>query len=338
MAYGVARRRQLQYGFEAVAGTAIAGDTLLPADATEVNMIQDTREVVIVPVGDGSLVTPDTVMYIPQELGTLTLPSHPFGFDLGNHFFQWGIDAEAATVDTGAGATAYIWQYTIGAATNVPKSATFYGGDNNAAERGNYGIGSSFTLAGENAAALMIGGEVFLRNVEADSFAALTAASNDIALMGNAKLYINDVSSAFGTTQLSGTFHSFNLDVTDTGYRGVKVGDGGLYYTAIKNVGPLATLGVTFEYDANVTTERVDWRAKTPRAVQIKVEGPAVAVAGDNYTYKTLIINFSGVWTEWGLLENDDGDDIMTGTLTMVDNATMTYGCRIICVNELTSV
>ena len=337
LTYGVTPLRQLQYGFEAVAGTALNGDTLWPAAASDVNMINDDREIIVVPVGDGRLVPPDTSIYTPKLTGTLSLPSTPFGFELGNHIFQLGIDAEVATQD-GVG-TGYVWAYEIGASGNDPKTATFYGGNNAGVERGNYGFATAFAISAEAEGAWMMdSGEIQVRNVEVSSFQSLSASSNEIVLMGNTLLYIDDVGDGFGTTQISGQLHSFTLNV-DTGFRPVPVGDGNLYYSAIKNVGadPMATLELTLEHTTTAIAERVNWRAKTPRAVRLIATGSALATP-DTYSVKTIIIDFPGVYTEFSTLDSADGDDIMTGTLTMHYNSTVAQACTITVVNELSAV
>lgn len=157
------------------------------------------------------------------------------------------------------------------------------------------------------------------------------------AIFGNGKLYIDDVGGTIGTTQKSNTFLSFDLDL-QTGWKGQHSGDGRLDFSFAKVTKPTWTLRVTFEHEGSATAEKAKWRAKTPRLVRIKVEGSAFAVAGSVYANKTLIIDVPGIWTEFSALENDDGNDTVTGTLKGGYDSTAALGGQIVVVNALSAL
>ena len=156
-------------------------------------------------------------------------------------------------------------------------------------------------------------------------------------LFNKGKLYIDNVSGTIGTTQKSNVFLSFDLDL-QTGWKGQHTGDGNLYFTFAKVTKPSWTLRVTFEHDGTAVLEKKAWRDKTARLVRIKVEGTAFAVAGSLYTYKTLIIDVPGIWTDFSALENDDGDDVVTGTLKGGHDLTAALGGQIVVVNALSTL
>jgi hypothetical protein len=156
-------------------------------------------------------------------------------------------------------------------------------------------------------------------------------------LFNKAKLYIDDVGGTIGTTQKSNTFLSFDLDL-NTGWKGQATGDGRLDFSFAKYTKAEWTLKVTFEHDGTATAEKAKWIAKTPRLIRIKIEGSAFAVAGSVYTYKTLIIDVPGVWTDFSALENDDGNDTCTGTLRGGYDVTAALGGRIVVVNSLSAL
>lgn len=156
-------------------------------------------------------------------------------------------------------------------------------------------------------------------------------------IFNKAKLYIDDVSGTIGTTQKSNTFLSFDLDL-QTGWKGQPTGDGRLDFSFAKYTKASWMLKVTFEHDGTATAEKAKWIAKTPRLIRIKVEGSALSVAGGSYTYKTLIIDVPGVWTDFTALENDDGNDTVTGTLKGGYDATAALGGQIVVVNSLSAL
>lgn len=156
-------------------------------------------------------------------------------------------------------------------------------------------------------------------------------------LFDKGKLYIDEVGGTIGTSQKSNTFLSFDLDL-QTGWKGQLTGDGRLDFSFAKYTKATGTLRVTFEHEGTAVAEKAKWRAKTPRLIRVKVEGGALTVAGSVYTYKTLIIDLAGVWTEFTALENDDGNDTVTGTLKFGYDSTYASSGQIVVVNELSAL
>ena len=156
-------------------------------------------------------------------------------------------------------------------------------------------------------------------------------------LFGNALLYIDDTTGTIGTTQKSNTFLSFDLDL-ETGWKGQHTGDGRLDFSFAKVTKPKWTLKVTFEHDGSATAEKAKYIAGTKRLVRIKVTGNALTTAGSVYSKKTLIIDVPGVWTDFTALEDDDGNDTVTGTLQGGYDVTAALGGQIIVVNQLSAL
>lgn len=171
----------------------------------------------------------------------------------------------------------------------------------------------------------------------AQTFTSITVPTVRDILFQDAKLYIDAVSGTIGTTQKSNTFLSFDLDLK-TGWKGQHTGDGRLDFSFAKVTKPSWTLKVTFEHDGTATAEKAGWIAGTPRLIRIKVEGPSLTTAGTTYSKYTLIIDVPGIWTDFTSLENDDGNDTVTGTLKGGYDATAALGGQIIVVNQLASL
>lgn len=170
-----------------------------------------------------------------------------------------------------------------------------------------------------------------------DFTSGITVPTVEEIIFGKGKLYIDNTTGTIGTTQKSNTFLAFDLDLK-TGWKGQPTGDGRKDFSFAKYTKAEWTLKVTFEHDGSAVTEKAAYRNKTARLIRIKIEGAALATAGSVYTYKTLIIDVPGVWTDFTALENDDGNDTVTGTLKGGYDVTAALGGQIIVVNELTSL
>lgn len=156
-------------------------------------------------------------------------------------------------------------------------------------------------------------------------------------LFNKGKLYIDDSTASAGTTQVSNTFLAFDLDLT-TGWKGQPAGDGRLDFSFTKSTRPTGTLKVTFEHDGSASKEKAAWIAKTARQIRILVQGAALTTAGSVYTYKTLIVDVVGRWTDFSALEDDNGNDTVTGTLVFGYDATAATSGQVIIVNELSAL
>lgn len=156
-------------------------------------------------------------------------------------------------------------------------------------------------------------------------------------LFNKAKLYIDSTSTTIGTTQKSQTFLGFELELA-TGWKGQPAGDGRLDFSFAKSTRPSGTLKVTFEHDGSASTEKAAWLNKTIRQVRILVQGSALTTAGAAYTYKSLIIDVYGRWIDFSALEDDNGNDTVTGTLLFGYDPTMATAGQILVVNQSTAL
>jgi len=139
------------------------------------------------------------------------------------------------------------------------------------------------------------------------------------------------------TTQQTSTFLSFELAYA-SGWQAVYTGDGNLYFTFAKLTAPEITLTVKFEHDSFAEAEKAAFQAETPRSVHIEITGPTLGTGGTTYSNKTLIIDVVGKYTSFGPLEDEDGNDVMTGVITARYNSTAAASGQIIVVNELSSL
>lgn len=156
-------------------------------------------------------------------------------------------------------------------------------------------------------------------------------------LFNTGKLYIDEVSGTIGTTQVSNTFLAFDLDLK-TGWKGQPTGSGRLDFSFAKFTKASWTLNITYEHDGTARAEKSAWRNKTPRLIRMLFQGNALTTAGGVYTYKTLIVDVPGIYTDFSVLTDDDGNDTVIGTLQGGYDTTAALAGQIIVVNELSAL
>ncbi len=331
---GIKPLRKLQLGRETTAGTASVATTIWRGSG----VIEDQHELKFAEEDIGYLTGVDRT-YVPKLLGALAMDSVPATFEQLPHVFEAGIAALGTGVsDTGAGATGKIYTYTIPTtAVNTPKFYTIEGGDNQEAERIEYAFVEDFTLEGKGGEAVMMAANWKGRQVALNAFTTTaTLPTVEEILFGKGKLFIDTAGGTAGTTQISSTLLAMSLK-WKTGFVPVFTADGALYYTFVKQIAPEITLDLTLEHNTSAAAVKVDWRAQTPKLLQLKWEGTALGTAG-TYTYKTAIITLAGRWEKISALSDQDGNDIVTGTFRARYNATAARVGQAIVVNEVASM
>jgi len=320
-------------GREATAGTAVAATTIWRGMGT----IEDKR-VVVQPDEDVGLVVETDRAYTSKLLGELKMIPVEATFEQINHILEGGIKSIGTGVADGVGSGkiyAYSWPES---SVNTVKNYTIEGGDNQEAEEMEYAFVFDFTISGVAGEAVMMEATWQGRQVSLSTFtAALTIPTVEEILTSKGELYIDLVSAVYGTTLKSNTLLAFKLKVK-TGWVAKWGLDGALYFSFARQTKPKIELELTFEHDATSAAEKVNWRALTSRKIQLKFKGSALATPGTAYTYKTLIINLAGKWSKVSKLEEEDGNDIVTGTFRAGYNATAADIGEIIVVSELAAV
>jgi hypothetical protein len=308
MAYGIRKLRELQLAREATAGTAGTPDILWRGP---VQMPEDTRNRVFVEENVGQR-DPTGRYYDAALQAIINMPEQPATFDQLVHVLEAGITEETPAQD---GTGGYQYAYVLNAAANDPKTYTMRGGDNSDVLEAEYCFVTQFELSGRVDEAVMLTAAWEGRQVEDASLETLSPSSVEEILFNQGKIYIDDSGGTIGTTEKAGSLLGFRL-VVQTGWRAVRGADGNLYFYAIKNVGGMATLELTLEHDAVATAERAAMRSGSVRLVRLQFDGSTIA-GGSNFSGKALRIDFEGKWQadSFRTLEDENGDDIVTGTL-----------------------
>lgn len=328
--------QKIQIGVESTSGTAVPATTVL---RTEGGNLEDRREVVFVPESTG-IATPTNRTYIAKFEGALSVAESPATFEQLPHIFEAGVAAEVGTQD-GAGSD-YIYAYNSPTTTaNTINTYTIETGDNQQAEEMEYAFVESFTLTGAPDTALMMSSEWIGRQVTDVSFTgALTIPAVEEIIASCGAIYINDVTSAFGTTQIASTALAFELTVT-TGWKAKYSVDNGQKYFDFAYFDKDSwevILSFTFEHNATSVLEKTDWRAETARAVQLKFEGSAAGTPGTTYSNKTLILDIAGMYETFDALSDEDGNSVITATLRAGYDSTLAASFNTIIVNELSAL
>ena len=323
--------RKIQIGVEAVAGTEVNADEIWRG----VGVIDDETAPVYVDEDVGILPRTDRT-YIPYVLAHIRFEDTPATYEQLPYILTCGIEAVETGSADGAG-SGKVYQFDF-PTTQVQaiSTLTIEAGDNQQEEQFTYGYVSGFRISGAAQEAVMMSADWDGRQVAPGSYTgSLTLDSVEEILFQKSTLYIDTSGGTFGGTQKTATMLAFDFNY-NTGWVPLFTGDGNLYFTVKKHVGPEASLMVTFEHDATAVAIAAAHLAETEQLVRIKVEGSALTTAA-GYTYKTLIIDMAGKW-EMDPLADQDGNDVRSATLTGRYNVTADDFGKIIVVNEVASL
>ena len=327
---GIRALRKIQMGKETTAGSLVDSTTLWRG----VGVLEDALEVKQVEEDVGYISGLDR-QYVPKLLGKLSMENTPATFEQLPYLGEAGIKAVATGVADGAGG-GKIYAYPMPTTTkNTINTYTLEGGDDQQEEEMEYGFVESFKLSGKAGEAWMMSGNWAGRQIALGTFtASLTPPAVEEILFGKSLLYID--ATTIGTTVKSSTLLAADVDVK-TGWVAVFSGDGQLYFTFVKVTDPEVTLNITFEHDATGVAEKAAWRAQTRRLIRLKVTGSAVT-SGTAYNAKTLVLDFGGKWQTFDKIGEQNGNDVVQGTLSARPSTTDSTFFTMTVVNTLTSL
>jgi hypothetical protein len=282
--------------------------------------------------------------YVAKKNGSVTIDDMTATFEQLPYLGDCGIDTATPAQDASGG---YEYEYV------VPYNQTTYAalsgithltqefGDEQQAKVFTVAFAETITISGERGQAWKLDGTTFrVQPRENTTFTGSVAIPTvEEILFGNTSLYINDNSSAFGTTQID-NFLSFSLEITQL-YKAEWIGDGsGVYFGLVKAIaGPQDNITLTWtgEHDADAVTEDGKRENGTTRAVRIESLGSAIA-DGSTYTNKTARLDLCGTYTQAMELGREDGNVTATHTLRCHYDSTLTTRLKMIVVNELSTL
>jgi hypothetical protein len=328
------------------------GQEATPGDLAEVvsavwrgtGVLDDTRETVFPEETIGQFggalrsYVPKTGADIPLE-GDSTFETLPYVLDAA--FYR------ATPTSDGASSgfvRAYDWQVTQAdpiASTDLA-TVVFEVGDNQRMERARFGFVREFTLSGNASEGWQIAATFETREplalVSSDNTPStdVTLPIVETMLFSKTRLYIDPSSDTPGTTEKATTLLTASLDVT-TGWVSMFAVSGRTDFSDIKHVGGEGTLEVTFEHNDTANAEIDAWRNQTERVVRLVCVGTPYATtdAGATYDAKTLVIDAFGKWENFEPLGEQDGNNIVTGTLRIGTSSATGQRLVMTVVNEV---
>jgi len=327
---GIKALRKIQMGKETTAGTLVNSTTIWRG----MGVLEDAQEVKQVEEDVGYTSGLDR-QYVPKLLAKLAMDNVPATFEQLPYLGEAGIKAVWTGAADGAGG-GKIYTYPMPTTQkNTINTFTLEGGDDQQEEECEYGFVEAFKLAGKAGEAWMMSADWAGRQVALGTFtASLTPPTVEEILFSKSLLYID--ATTLGTTLKSQTLLSADVAVK-TGWVAVFAADGQLYFSFAKIAVPEVTLAITFEHETTAVAEKAAWRAQTRRFIRIKTTGSAVT-SGTSYTAKTLMLDFGGKWEKFDKLGEQNGNDVVTGTLRARPSTADSSFFTMTVVNTLTTL
>lgn len=333
MAQGIKALRKIQMGREAVAGTAVVATTIWRGMGT----LEDQRETVFPPEDIGYLSGVNR-SYQPKLGAALSMDSIEATYEQICHVLEAGIKLVQTGAADGAG-SGKIYAYPLPVTqANTTRTYTIEGGDNIAAEEMEYSFVSEFGLDGEAGKAVMLSATWYGRQISTSAFTASVALPTvEEMLFSKCVLYADSVSGTIGATTQSNTLLKASIKVV-TGLIPVYTAGGQLYYSFVKQTEPEVTLSITYEHDSLSIAEKAFYVAGTARKLRLKILGSTLTTAGTAYSTKALVVDLAGKWENFSKIDEQDGNDILTGTFRARYDSTAALFASLTVVNVLTSL
>lgn len=333
---GIKAKRRLLLGREATGaqGTAVPATTTMRALGT----IEDNQEMVF-PEEDVGIIPGTDRSYVAKLEAGLPMEGE-VTFEQIQHIFEAGIKEILTPTTDGTGN--FIYSYDM-PTTDERESTdlrvyTIEGGDNQAAEEMEFCFVRGFTLEGNQGEAMMFTADWVGRQVSTSAFTTgLSIPTVEEVLFTKALIYIDASSDAFGTSVKSNTVLSVSIDV-DTGWRPIWTADGNLYFGFAKGTKPEITMDMTFEHDGTSVAEKANYKAQTPRNIRFEVEGSAFSDTDGAHLNKKFRVDLSGKWQSFEAIDEEDGNDTVTGSFMAKYNQTAAHYATFWLTNTLASV
>ena len=330
---GITALRKIQLGRESTAGTAVAATTIWRG----MGLLEDQREVKHVDEQIG-VALPTTRAYVPKLGVQIAFDAIEATFQQLPHILEAGIRTDAPAND-GSG---YVYEYIMPTTSpNTIKTYTLEGGDNQLAQESDYCFVESFKISGNAGEGVMMEATWRGRDVVDTTFTgALTAPTlipGDHIVFGGSNLYIDAVGGTIGTTEITSTLLSFELDVT-TGLKAKFTNLGKDFDFVYFDRGSFgATLKLVYEHNTAADGQRDLYEVATPRQIRLKFTGPALGTPGSTYTTLGLEIDAAGVYTAMPF-GDVDGNATVEAEMQIGYDLTAALGLTIRVINELSAI
>jgi len=324
---GLSGLRKIQIGEEAEKGTAVAATAVLLGKLS----VEDKFTQHIPQEERGSLIKPYRSIKTGNEVG-LSFEGD-CTFEQLIYFLHMGVLGNVTP--TGA-SDEKTWVFTPAkSAAGTFDSFTLEYGDDIQAIETEYCMASKISLSGGMNEPVKLKVDMFGRQITNTTFTgALSPPSVETALGQKAKLYIDAEDGTVGTTEKSNTLISWTYDIV-TGLYLKRYGDGNLYFSAYGEKGASATLKATVAFNSGVNTERANADGATQRLMRVEIKGTTI-----DADPKEIDLDICGAYApgSFKLLEERDGEDVVSFTLESQDSANYGKGFEVTVVNAVASL
>lgn len=333
MANGVKTFRKLQLARNADSDSddVIAATTILRANG----LIEDTRNLYFVDEDTG-LATGSDRTNTSLLGGKIAIDPIEATFEQFPYFIEMSIQSLTGVTDSG---DAYVYTCPIPTTSfNALRPYTVEGGDNNQAEVLNFVHCSDWTLSGSGGKAWMMSGNLFGKQVQDQAFTGgVTIPAVNTMNFGKTKLYIDNDSDTWGTSQIANTLlaatikYKANLVAKETA-------EGALTFSFVQQVRPEITVDLLFEYNTGAHTQKNVWRTETPKLVRLLNQGTAFTSPGNTYAYRTFIADLAGKYNDFEKIGEQNGNDVIQAHFTARYNDAQASAGQFVIVNAKASL
>jgi hypothetical protein len=310
MAVGITKLARVQFGQEVTPGTPVAATTRWRGAAS---FLDDQRKIEEIEEWTGIIDAADRTAIV-ELLAMLELGETP----LTSAQLQYLLYAGAGGLKVGSADGVGSGKIYV---TNFPTTAkpttqtlTIEGGDDFEVERMEYSVCTKIQISGAMGQTCRMSGTMMGRQVArlGGGFAAATVPAIGEFPCQRGKLWMDIVSGAYGTTQISNTLIAFKV-LIELFWKPVFTMDGNLYYaypsfTDKKISGELTYLNDTAA-DGN-TGAMLDFRNQTPKLMRIDLTGDATTTPGTLYNTYKCMIDLPVKLLNPGPLASNEGNDI----------------------------
>lgn len=324
---GLSALQKILVGQESTKGTAVAATAALLGKLT----IEDKPTKHTPEESRGSLITPYRSVKVAEEVG-LSFDGDAT-FEQLIYFLHMGILGNVTPSGAGSEKT---WTFTPAkSAAGTYDSFTIEAGDDVQAVEVEYCMASKITIAGGMAAPVTVKADMFGRQIANTTFTgSITPPAVETISGQKCKLYIDDEDGSIGATEVAASLISWTFDI-ETGLYLKRYGDGNLCFSSYGEKGGKVSLQVQAAFNSTVNTERANADMETQRLVRIEVEGTTIDTLP-----KKLTLDVCGAYEpgSFKLLEERDGETVVSFTLTSQDSPNYGKGFEVVVVNAVSTL
>jgi hypothetical protein len=323
-------------GLEITSGTAVSatrvwrGPVAMPEDAREMTFVEENT----------GYIGGTNRSNVAKKQANIAFPETPATFEQLPIILMCAIENVTAGTADGTG-SGYVYQYDYPTTSkNTIRTLTIEGGDDQRVDEAEYAFVTDFTIAGAAGGPVNMSANWTGRQLTDAEFSTsgVTLPTVEEMNFGKSYLYIDAVSGTHGGTVKSNTVLGFSFQ-SNSGWMPVFTPVGtDVYFDFAKYVGnEEPKLEVTFEHDSSAETEITAYRAETPRLIRLDINGATLTTAS-NFTTKKLRFDLAGKWESFSTIDEQDGNNTVTGVFAVRYDETAGWRGQIKVVNESATV